>query len=79
MTKEFIEIVLTKLLNQREMVELDMRLLLKREDISTDEKSDMAIVLIDDLTKANNNIEAFSGMIPEDVLSTPLNEENNNK
>ena len=75
MTKEFIEIVLTKLLNQREMVELDMKLLLERGNMSTDEKSETFTVLIDNLTRANNNIETFSGMIPEDVLITPQTEE----
>tara|TARA_R110000803_G_scaffold111189_7_gene179621 strand:+ start:202 stop:438 length:237 start_codon:yes stop_codon:yes gene_type:complete len=77
MNKEFIEIVLSKLLNRREMVELDMRLLLERENISADEMSDRFIVLVGELTNTNNNIETFSGMIPENVLRAPQTGDNN--
>jgi hypothetical protein len=70
MTKEFFEVVLSKMINQRDMIELDIDNL-KRLDISTDEKSDRFIDLLKNLTEINNNIEVFSSMLPEDAFVTP--------
>ncbi len=77
MTKEFFEIVLAKMINDRDMVELDMSNLFNI-DIPSDDKSDRFIGLVQKLTIINNNIKSLTGMIPEEVLNNPQTEENNN-
>jgi hypothetical protein len=77
MTKEFFEIVLAKMINDRDMVEMDMSNLLSM-DIPTDEKSDRFIGLVQKLTIINNNINSLTGMLPEEVLNEPHLEDNNN-
>jgi hypothetical protein len=78
MTKEFFEVVLSKLINERDMVEIDIENL-KGLDISTDEKSNRFILLLKNLTEINNNIESLTGMLPEEVFfKTPQTEDNNN-
>jgi|TARA_B110000211_G_C14083845_1_gene555780 hypothetical protein len=77
MTKEFFEIVLAKMINDRDMSEMDINNLLEM-DISTDEKSDRFIGIIQKLTIINNNIKSLTGMVPEEVLTKPHEEDNNN-
>lgn len=75
MKKEFYEIVLSKMINERDMIELDIDNL-KGLDIDTDDKSYRFIKLFKKLTELNSNIKIFSGMLPEDIfLSYPHNEE----
>jgi hypothetical protein len=74
MTKEFFQVVLSKMINQRDMIELDMENL-KGLDIPTDDKTERFIQLLKDLTEVNNNIEALTGMLPEETFFKPQNEE----
>lgn len=78
MTKEFFEVVLSKLINERDMIELDIENL-NGIDITTDEKSNRFILYLKKLTEINNNIESLTGMLPEEVFhKTPHLEDNNN-
>ena len=79
MTKEFFEVVLSKLINERDMIELDINNL-NGVDIGTDEKSNKFITLFKKLTEINNNIESLTGMLPEEVFfKTSEQGDNNNK
>ena len=69
MTQKFIEIVLSKLMNERDMLMIDLDHISNKES-KTDEKVAGFINILEQLTDKNSQIETLTGMIPEGVFNT---------
>lgn len=78
MTRKFFEIVLSDLINKRDIAELEMTLVYDK-NISLNEKIVVVENLLKIISEINNQIVTLTGMVTEEVTKTPHKEENNNK
>lgn len=67
MTKKFYEIVLTTLIKERDLFELELMEVYDRKNLSIKERVDETIDIIGKLTDINNNIQTLTSIFVEDV------------
>lgn len=67
MTKKFYEIVLTTLIKERDLFELELMEVYDKKNLSIKERVDETIDIIGKLTDINNNIQTLTSIFVEDV------------
>ena len=79
MTNRFYEIILSELINRRNIAEVALSEIYYKKELSVKERLESSIDLLTEVTDINNNIQTLSGLFTEkDVESSPVDDNNNN-
>lgn len=73
MTKKFYEILLSELVNRRDIAEVDLSEIYYKQELSVKERIESSIDLLGDIADINNRIHTLSSLV------TDKDVDNNNK
>lgn len=73
MTKKFYEIILSELVNRRDVAEVALSEVYYKKELSVEERINSSIDLLGNIADINNRIQTLSSLVTEE------NVENNNK
>lgn len=73
MTKKFYEIILSELVNRRDVAEVALSEVYDKKELSVEERINSSIDLLGNIADINNRIQTLSGLVKEE------NVDNNNK
>jgi hypothetical protein len=65
MTKKFYEIILSELVNRRDIAEVALSEIYYKQELSVKERLDASIDLLGDIADINNRIQTLSGLFTE--------------
>lgn len=78
MTNRFYEIILSELINKRNIAEVALSEIYYKKELSVKERLESSIDLLTELTDINNNIQTLSGLFTEKDVESSLVDDNNN-
>lgn len=73
MTKKFYEIILSELVNRREVAEVALSEVYHKKELSVKERLDMSIDLLGEIADINNRIHTLSGLVSEENVNNNNN------
>ena len=65
MTKKFYEIILSELVNRRDIAEVALSEIYYKQELSVKERLEVSIDLLGDIADINNRIQTLSGLFTE--------------
>lgn len=78
MTNRFYEIILSELVNRRNIAEVALSEIYFKKELSVKERIESSIDLLSEITDINNNIQTLSGLFTEKVVDDSQVVDNNN-
>ena len=78
MTNRFYEIILSELINRRNIAEVALSEIYYKKELSVKERIESSIDLLSEVTDINNNIQTLSGLFTEKDVESSLVDDNNN-
>ncbi len=78
MTNRFYEIILSELINRRNIAEVALSEIYYKKELSVKERLESSIDLLTEVTDINNNIQTLSGLFTEKDVESSLVDDNNN-
>jgi len=78
MTNRFYEIILSELINRRNIAEVALSEIYYKKELSVKERLESSIDLLTEVTDINNNIQTLSGLFTEKDVESSLVDGNNN-
>jgi len=78
MTNRFYEIILSELINKRNIAEVALSEIYYKKELSVKERIESSIDLLSEVTDINNNIQTLSGLFTEKDVESSLVDDNNN-
>jgi hypothetical protein len=78
MTNRFYEIILSELINRRNIAEVALSEIYYKKELSVKERLESSIDLLSEVTDINNNIQTLSGLFTEKDVESSLVDDNNN-
>lgn len=78
MTNRFYEIILSELINKRNIAEVALSEIYYKKELSVKERIESSIDLLTEVTDINNNIQTLSGLFTEKDVESSLVDDNNN-
>tara|TARA_R100000900_G_scaffold140947_1_gene121712 strand:+ start:1741 stop:1980 length:240 start_codon:yes stop_codon:yes gene_type:complete len=78
MTNRFYEIILSELINRRNIAEVALSEIYYKKELSVKERIESSIDLLTEVTDINNNIQTLSGLFTEKDVESSLVDDNNN-
>ncbi len=79
MTKKFYDIILSELVNRRDIAEVDLSEIYYKQELSVKERMESSIDLLGDIADINNRIHTLSSLVTEEnVRSSQVDDNNNN-
>ena len=78
MTNRFYEIILSELINRRNIAEVALSEIYYKKELSVKERLESSIDLLSEVTDINNNIQTLSGLFTEKDVESSLVDGNNN-
>tara|TARA_R110001606_G_scaffold351927_1_gene502272 strand:- start:3465 stop:3704 length:240 start_codon:yes stop_codon:yes gene_type:complete len=78
MTNRFYEIILSELINRRNIAEVALSEIYYKKELSVKERIESSIDLLSEVTDINNNIQTLSSLFTEKDVESSLVDDNNN-
>lgn len=78
MTNRFYEIILSELINRRNIAEVALSEIYYKKELSVKERLESSIDLLTEVTDINNNIQTLSSLFTEKDVESSLVDDNNN-
>ena len=78
MTNRFYEIILSELINRRNIAEVALSEIYYKKELSVKERLESSIDLLSEVTDINNNIQTLSGLFTEKDVESSLVDDNKN-
>ena len=78
MTNRFYEIILSELINRRNIAEVALSEIYYKKELSVKERLESSIDLLSEVTDINNNIQTLSGLFTDKYVESSLVDDNNN-
>jgi hypothetical protein len=78
MTNRFYEIILSELINRRNIAEVALSEIYYKKELSVKERLESSIDLLSEVTDINNNIQTLSGLFTDKDVESSLVDDNNN-
>ena len=78
MTNRFYEIILSELINRRNIAEVALSEIYYKKELYVKERLESSIDLLSEVTDINNNIQTLSGLFTEKDVESSLVDDNNN-
>ena len=78
MTNRFYEIILSELINKRNIAEVALSEIYYKKELSVKERIESSIDLLTEVTDINNNIQTLSSLFTEKDVESSLVDDNNN-
>tara|TARA_R100000908_G_C3750032_1_gene144677 strand:+ start:1151 stop:1390 length:240 start_codon:yes stop_codon:yes gene_type:complete len=78
MTNRFYEIILSELINRRNIAEVALSEIYYKKELSVKERIESSIDLLTEVTDINNNIQTLSSLFTEKDVESSLVDDNNN-
>jgi hypothetical protein len=78
MTNRFYEIILSELINRRNIAEVALSEIYYKKELSVKERLESSIDLLSEVTDINNNIQTLSSLFTEKDVESSLVDDNNN-
>ena len=69
MTKKFYEIILSELVNRRDIAEVDLSEIYYKKELSVKERLDKSIDLLGKIADINNRIQTLTGLVTEENVN----------
>jgi hypothetical protein len=73
MTKKFYEIILSELVNRRDIAEVALSEIYYKQELSVKERLEASIDLLGDIADINNRIQTLSGLFTEEDVDNNNN------
>jgi hypothetical protein len=73
MTKKFYEIILSELVNRRDIAEVALSEIYYKKELSVKERLEASIDLLGDIADINNRIQTLSGLFTEEDVDNNNN------